>query len=127
MFLSFLVLLLIPLTSANLSETFQVFANLHDFDVRDEEGEDDILDALDLPSWNSGHSNKNVVNVEGFGAVGDGVADDTKVLYIYLCCESCFKTMWQSQNLIMFSAFELGLCGCMETSLFCSKISFLGS
>lgn len=92
-FLSFLALLLIPLTSANLLETFEVFAKLHDFDVRDDEGEDDILDALDLPSWNSGHSNKNVVNVEGFGAVGDGVADDTKVLYTYTCCESSFTTM----------------------------------
>lgn len=83
MLLCFLVLLLIPLTSANLSDTFEIFGKLHDLDVEDEEGEDDILDASDLPSWHSGHSNKNLFNVDGFGAVGDGVADDTQVFYMF--------------------------------------------
>ncbi|KAL1534138.1 galacturonan 1,4-alpha-galacturonidase [Salvia divinorum] len=80
MFLSFLVLLLAPLSSTgqDLSDTFEIFAKLHDMDAGNEEGEDDSLEAIDLPSWHSHHSNKNLINVEGFGAVGDGVADDTQ-------------------------------------------------
>lgn len=83
MLLCFLVLLLVPLSSAgqDLSDTFEVIAKLQDLDVEDEEGEDDVLESLDLPSWHSAHRNKVLVNVDGFGAVGDGVADDTQVLY----------------------------------------------
>ncbi|KAH6785682.1 hypothetical protein C2S51_038137 [Perilla frutescens var. frutescens] len=80
MFLCFLVLLLAPLRSGakDFSDRFEAFARLHELDVEDEDGEDDVLGALDLPSWHSGHTNKVLVNVDGFGAVGDGVADDTK-------------------------------------------------
>ena len=84
-FLSFLVLLLVPLSivGQDISDTLEIFAKLHDMDMGDEEGQDDSLEVIDLPSWHSHHSNKNLINVEGFGAVGDGAADNTQVLYIY--------------------------------------------
>ncbi|KAL8459712.1 hypothetical protein ACS0TY_036995 [Phlomoides rotata] len=78
-FLSSLLLLLVPLISASkdLSDAFEVLEKLQDLDVEEEEEEgDDVV--LELPSWGSAHSNKVVVNVDGFGAAGDGVSDDTQ-------------------------------------------------
>lgn len=39
----------------------------------------DHIKFLDLPSCSSEHGIKTLVNVDGFGAVGNGVSDDTKV------------------------------------------------
>lgn len=47
--------------------------------VKSFEIEDDEIDFFDLPSWSSERGSKVLVNVDGFGAVGDGVSDDTKV------------------------------------------------
>ncbi|KAK1438205.1 hypothetical protein QVD17_04011 [Tagetes erecta] len=46
--------------------------------VKSLEIEDDKIELLDLPSCSSEHGIKTLVNVDGFGAVGDGVSDDTK-------------------------------------------------
>lgn len=81
MFLCLLVLLVAPLRSAGQGFS-DGFAKLHELDVEDE---DDALELLDLSSWHSSRTNKVVINVDGFGAVGDGVGDDTQV-YI--------KAMW---------------------------------
>ncbi|GAA0164076.1 hypothetical protein LIER_19795 [Lithospermum erythrorhizon] len=50
---------------------------LHELETFDIEEADD-LDLFDIPSFESSHSNKVLVNVDAFGAVGDGVADDTE-------------------------------------------------
>lgn len=119
MFLCFLVLLLAPLRSAT-QDLSELLAKLHDLDVEDEGGYDDELEFLDFPSPHSGRTNKVLINVDGFGAVGDGVADDTKVLRRCFCLYSC-------KDLMLFWCIVLGLCQCMETSLLHSKISSLGS
>ncbi|KAI3460696.1 hypothetical protein Pfo_017359 [Paulownia fortunei] len=77
-FLCFLVLLLVPLRSAgkDFPDRFEIFAKLEDLEV-DEES-DDESEVLDWPSWGSARANKVLVNVDGFGAVGDGVSDDTQ-------------------------------------------------
>ena len=41
--------------------------------------EDDEIELWDLPSWSSERGIKVLMNVDSFGAVGDGVSDDTKV------------------------------------------------
>lgn len=85
MFLCLLVLLLAPLRRAGqgFSDGFEALAKLHvdEMDVEDEQEQeqDDVLELLDLPSWDSDRTNKVLINVDGFGAVGDGVGDDTKV------------------------------------------------
>lgn len=56
------------------SDTFDVFGELEHFDL-----EDDEIESEDLTSWSSQHGSKILVNVDSFGAAGDGVADDTKV------------------------------------------------
>lgn len=57
-------------------EDTALFGQLESFDI--EEG--DEIESCEIPSWSrSEHSGKNVVNVDAFGAVGDGVSDDTKV------------------------------------------------
>lgn len=46
--------------------------------------EENDVDLFDIPSWTSERGSKVLVNVESFGAVGDGVSDDTQVkLHIF--------------------------------------------
>lgn len=71
------------------------------------EDDDDGVELLDLPSLTNGRGNKILVNVDSFGAVGDGVSDDTKVT-IHL-------------------KYGPGLCRCMDAGVFCRKISPPGS
>ncbi|KAL5550446.1 hypothetical protein UlMin_000622, partial [Ulmus minor] len=40
--------------------------------------EDNDWDFYENPSWTSEHGSKVLVNVDSFGAVGDGVSDDTQ-------------------------------------------------
>lgn len=49
-----------------------------------EEGID--VEIFENPSWTSEHVGKILVNVDAFGAAGDGVADDTQVKVTY-----CFR------------------------------------
>ncbi|KAG8378496.1 hypothetical protein BUALT_Bualt08G0143200 [Buddleja alternifolia] len=77
-FLCFLVLVVVPLRSADKGSPDE-FDIIKDFDIQEEEDEDDNgFELLDFPSWESDHSNKVVVNVDAFDAAGDGVSDDTK-------------------------------------------------
>ncbi|KAL2467495.1 Pectin lyase-like superfamily protein [Forsythia ovata] len=78
LFLAFLVLLLVPLRNADtkFSQEFEVLGDLENLDV-EENGEDEF-DFLEWPSWKSDHGNKVLVNVDAFGAVGNGISDDTQ-------------------------------------------------
>ncbi|KAL3641846.1 hypothetical protein CASFOL_012661 [Castilleja foliolosa] len=78
MFLCFLVLLSFPLKSAGkvFPDEFDILTELEEFEI--EEEDDDEFELFDFPSWNDPSPNKIVVNVDSFGAVGDGVADDTQ-------------------------------------------------
>ncbi|XP_071690990.1 probable polygalacturonase At1g80170 [Rutidosis leptorrhynchoides] len=74
--LSFLVMLFLVNGSVgnSLSDTFDVFGKFDNVDL-----EDDEMEFLDLPPWStSQHGSKILVNVDSFGAAGDGVSDDTK-------------------------------------------------
>lgn len=55
-----------------------------DFDIEEEEYYDHEFEEEEeeLVPWRSERGSKVLVNVDGFGAVGDGVSDDTKV-YIH--------------------------------------------
>ncbi|XP_010552650.1 PREDICTED: probable polygalacturonase At1g80170 [Tarenaya hassleriana] len=56
-------------------DNVDILGDLENLDVP----EDDIdVELFDLPSFNSQHSGKNLVNVDSFGAAGDGVSDDTQ-------------------------------------------------
>ncbi|KAK6131119.1 hypothetical protein DH2020_035139 [Rehmannia glutinosa] len=77
--LIFLVLLSVPLRSAgkDFPDRFDSFTKLQDLEVEEEE-EEDGDNELEVLSWESARSNKVLVNVDGFGAVGDGVSDDSQ-------------------------------------------------
>lgn len=57
-----------------------ILEKLENFDVELDD-DDDVYDTklFDLPSFTSRSSGKNLVNVDTFGAAGDGVSDDTQV------------------------------------------------
>lgn len=57
-------------------DKFNILEELEDMDIAED------TDFLESPSWTSEHGGKVLVNVDSFGAVGDGVSDDTQV-YIY--------------------------------------------
>ncbi|GLU21633.1 hypothetical protein SLE2022_377620 [Rubroshorea leprosula] len=76
----FLVSLLILLTvtpgvAGNMQDDkIRILGELEELDIA-EENEEEILD---IPSWTSEHGGKVLVNVDSFGAIGDGVSDDTQ-------------------------------------------------
>ncbi|KAI3817541.1 hypothetical protein L1987_11336 [Smallanthus sonchifolius] len=57
----------------SLPDKFDVFGEIENLEF-----EDDEMGLFDLPSWSSQHGAKILVNVDSFGAAGDGVSDDTK-------------------------------------------------
>nr|GMD97011.1 probable polygalacturonase At1g80170 [Ipomoea batatas] len=69
--------LVFPLVTAE-KYLFEEIDFLRDLDEWEPEEGDDELDLIDLPSWTAGRGHKVLVNVDSFGAVGDGVSDDTK-------------------------------------------------
>ncbi|XP_058195009.1 probable polygalacturonase At1g80170 isoform X2 [Rhododendron vialii] len=75
-FTSFVCLLIFAIGTAETisSENIAVFEELESFNI--EEGDD--IENFELPFWKSEHGSKVLVNVDGFGAVGDGVSDDTQ-------------------------------------------------
>nr|GMD15075.1 probable polygalacturonase At1g80170 [Ipomoea batatas] len=72
----FLVFMLATLGCAekSLYEEINVLKEFEDWEAEEGDG----VEVLDLPSFTKGRGNKVLVNVDSFGAVGDGVADDTK-------------------------------------------------
>ena len=56
------------------SDNFNILGELEDLDIAEEDAE-----LSEIPSWTSERGGKVLVNVDSFGAVGDGVSDDTQV------------------------------------------------
>ncbi|XVF43986.1 hypothetical protein PTKIN_Ptkin02bG0084000 [Pterospermum kingtungense] len=56
-----------------IDDDFNILGELENLDIAEEDA-----DLSEIPSWTSGHGGKVVVNVDSFGAVGDGVSDDTQ-------------------------------------------------
>lgn len=91
-YFSLLMLMLVVLMMGAMSKGDDDFAPAEDIGLwtagtggkEDQEG--DEYDELDsLPIWGSERVGRIPVNVDSFGAVGDGVADDTQVcIYIYI-------------------------------------------
>lgn len=79
LFVSIFCLLIVAhgTSGSNLSDDFAILAMLDDLDI--EEGEEAEAELFDLPSWTSERGSKVLVNVDGYGAKGDGVSDDTQV------------------------------------------------
>lgn len=50
--------------------------SLEALDIEDEENE---VELSDIPSWRSERGGKVLVNIDSFGAAGDGESDDTEV------------------------------------------------
>jgi galacturan 1,4-alpha-galacturonidase len=57
---------------------FNNFAMLEELESFEIDDEDDV-ELFDIPSWTSERGGKVLVNVDSFGAVGDGISDDTQV------------------------------------------------
>ncbi|KAL8482483.1 hypothetical protein ACS0TY_028599 [Phlomoides rotata] len=79
-FICILVFLVLPLKSAETEycpDRFQGSSEPDDFKEQDE-SENHEFEFEDSLLWESDHSNKVLVNVDAFGAVGDGVSDDTQ-------------------------------------------------
>lgn len=55
--------------------------------------EGDEVELFEVPSWTSERGSKILVNVDGLGAVGDGISDDTQVTYIRVLSVSCFAVV----------------------------------
>lgn len=61
-----------------LQDNIAMFAELESFDIY-EEIEDEV-EAFGMPSWTSSNAARFLVNVDSFGAIGDGTTDDTQVI-----------------------------------------------
>ena len=59
-----------------------------------EEGDD--VELFELPSWTSERGSKILVNVDGLGAVGDGISDDTQVTFMRVLYTLCFAVQSKS-------------------------------
>lgn len=72
---SFLGLLITHAVAGNmLFDKFNILGELEDLDIAEED-----MELFEDPSWISERGGKVLVNVDSFGAVGDGVSDDTEV------------------------------------------------
>lgn len=68
-----------------------------------EEGDEMVEEAFDFPTWTSESGGRFLVSVDSFGAVGDGISDDTqvsscanlKIFYVYMgfCCSKKKKIL----------------------------------
>jgi galacturan 1,4-alpha-galacturonidase len=58
------------------------FGMLEELNNLDTEEENEV-ELSDIPSWTSERGGKVLVNVDSFGAVGNGEADDTEVKFFY--------------------------------------------
>lgn len=85
-FLFCLLILAYGNEESNLSDNNTVREYLDNLNI--EEG--DEVELFELPSWTSERGSKILVNVDGLGAVGDGISDDTQVIYMHVLYASCF-------------------------------------
>ncbi|KAJ9554423.1 hypothetical protein OSB04_018468 [Centaurea solstitialis] len=76
-FFNVLVMLLLVhgTVGSSLYDTFDIFGEIESLEC-----EDDEIESSDSLSWASQHGSKILVNVDSFGAAGDGVTDDTKAV-----------------------------------------------
>lgn len=82
LFLSIFVLLTLTdkvTAETRLSEEAKILREVDNLEFEIEEGDDDEVELFEEPFWTSSRANKVLVNVDTFGAVGDGVSDDTNV------------------------------------------------
>lgn len=97
--LSFLVLLMAVQTVAGnmLHKDFVMLEELESLEVE----EDRETEHLDVPSWTSGRGSKVLVNVDSFGAVGDGVSDDTQVNVLFFFNRKSFHSdIYHKKNIL---------------------------
>jgi len=59
-----------------LREKLSMLVELESFDIYEEDELEDFV----MPSWSSERGGHVLVNVDSFGAAGDGVTDDTQVI-----------------------------------------------
>lgn len=74
---SFLGLLIVAHRVAGnlVDDNIGVLEELESWDIEEE----NEVEVSPIPSWTSERGSKVLVNVDSFGAVGDGVSDDTQV------------------------------------------------
>ncbi|KAJ6727622.1 hypothetical protein OIU74_005802 [Salix koriyanagi] len=77
LFITALLGLLILVNGAAENLVYNRFAMLEELESFEIDDEDDV-GLFDIPSWTSERGGKVLVNVDSFGAVGDGISDDTQ-------------------------------------------------
>jgi len=77
--------------------------------------EETEVELSDIPSWRSEHGGKVLVNIDSFGAAGDGESDDTEVTSFIIVVEIYILYIYQGfqMHIIIF------------TLLFCSRSTFI--
>ena len=88
-----LLLVVRGIAGSNLSDDVAVLGELENLEI---EGDD--VELFDYPSWTSERGSKVLVNVDGFGAVGDGVSDDTQVIIIFLLMSNSAQIKQNARN-----------------------------
>lgn len=63
-------------------ENFGMFEELNNLSLDIEE--DTEVEISDIPSWTSERGGKVLVNIDSFGAAGNGESDDTEVTFLHL-------------------------------------------
>jgi len=84
--------------------------SLESFDI---EEEPEVEELSDIPSWRSEHGGKVLVNIDSFGAAGDGESDDTEVTSCIIVVEICIIYQGLANAYLFF------------TLLFCSRGTFI--
>lgn len=69
-------------------DNIDMLEELENFDIEEEYE----VETSSIPSWTSERGSKVLVNVDSFGAVGDGVSDDTQVNICFFMYKPMFKT-----------------------------------
>lgn len=76
--------------------------SLESFDI---EEETEVEELSDIPSWRSEHGGKVLVNIDSFGAAGDGESDDTEVTSFIIVVEIfIIYQVLQMHNTIFYSS-----------------------
>jgi len=75
--------------------------------------EETEVELSDIPSWRSEHGGKVLVNIDSFGAAGDGESDDTEVTSFIIVVEIYIIYQGFQMHIIIF------------TLLFCSRSTFI--
>lgn len=86
-FIVSLLALLIATSYGAVYRELDILGNLESLDVPQDDIDDDMT-LFDFSCFTSQNSGKNLVNVDSFGAVGDGVSDDTQVRLTFFMLES---------------------------------------